>query len=274
METAIMPASGQPTDSKDIFEQSATIESWDHDYYHPIAEHFYDNAIPDMLRLMDVRTGTVVLDGGTGPGVHAIRTAKQGFDVVAIDISESMLQAASQRVARAGVSNRVKFQQEDLTNLSFPDGKFEKVFSWGVIIHIPQVEKALDELARVVARGGKLSLYVTNQSSLDEKIEALARFLLGKPHKERSYFPLGQGTWYEMHGERLWVWQFNIPELVRQMEHRGLRLLHRRAGEFSEIQRRVPRLLRVPLLHMNNLYYRAGFPASIATANLLVFEKL
>jgi SAM-dependent methyltransferase len=269
-----MPASSQSSGPKDVFELTATINCWDQDYYHPIAERFYDGAVPDMLRLMGVKEGATVLDGGTGPGVHAIRTAKQGYDVVAIDISDSMLQAASQRVTRAGVSNRVKFQQEDLTKLSFQDGQFENVFSWGVIIHIPQVEKALDELARVVARGGKLSLYVTNQSSLDEKIEAVARFFLAKPHKERSYLPLGQGTWYEMHGERLWVWQFDIPELVRQMERRGLRLLHRRAGEFSEIQRRVPKMLRVPLLHLNNLYYRAGLPASIATANLLVFEKL
>jgi hypothetical protein len=34
-----------------------------------------------------------------------------------------------------------KFQQEDLTKLSFTRGQFENVFSWGVIIHIPQLEE-------------------------------------------------------------------------------------------------------------------------------------
>lgn len=256
-----------------VFEQRATVESWDRDYYNPIAERYYDRAISKMLRLMEVEPGATVLDAGCGPGVHSVRVAREGYRVCAIDVSQTMLQEAKTRVAEVGFASAVEFRQEDLTCLTFPDASFRYVFSWGVIIHIHDVEKALDELARVVEPGGKLALYVTNSKSWDNKLESFLRFLLRKPLVGREFFPLGNGIWYEMHGQTLWVWQFNIRELERQLEARGLLLTHRAIGEFSEIQRRVKGPLRRILLRLNNLCYRLKFPPGLAVANLLVFQK-
>jgi len=256
-----------------IFEERATVESWDRDYYNPIAERYYDRAISTMLRLMEVESGAIVLDAGCGPRVHSVRVARAGFRVCAIDISQTMLQEAKARMANAGLTSNVEFRQEDLTRLTFPDASFRYVFSWGVIIHIHDVEKALDELARVVEPGGRLALYVTNSKSWDQKLESLLRFALRKPLVGREFLSLGNGVWYDMHGQKLWVWQFNIPELVRQLENRGLHLTHRVIGEFSEIQRRVRGPLRRFLLRLNNLCYRLMLPAGPAVSNLLVFRK-
>ena len=49
---------------------------------------------------------------------------------------------------------------------------------------------------------------------------------------------------------------FDIKELERHMEIRGLHLIHRSIGEFSEIQRRVGGPLRRLLLRLNNFCYR------------------
>src|SRR5262249_49391773 len=155
---------------------------WDRDYYHPIAERYYDRAIPTMLRLMGAKPGAKVLDAGCGPGVHTVRAAKAGCRVCAIDISHTMLREAQTRVANSvSNSSAVEFKQEDLTRLSFPDNSFHYVFSWGVIIHIRDVEKALDELARIVEPGGSLALYVTNKKAFDHKLEAFLRALKRKP---------------------------------------------------------------------------------------------
>jgi SAM-dependent methyltransferase len=260
------------TDSA-VFEQRATVESWNRDYYNPIAERYYDRAVSTMLRLMDAQPGARVLDAGCGPGVHSLRVARAGYQVCAVDISQTMLQEAREWIAAAGLASAVEFRHEDLTQLAFPDASFRYVFSWGVIIHIHDVEKALDELARVIKPGGKLALYVTNSGSWDEKLESALRYLLRKPLPGRVSLRLGIGTWYEMHGQRLWVWQFDIHELERQLKIRGLHLTYRMIGEFSEIQRRVGSPLRQMLLLLNNLCYRLKLPPGPAVTNLLVFQK-
>jgi 2-polyprenyl-3-methyl-5-hydroxy-6-metoxy-1,4-benzoquinol methylase len=137
-----------------VFEQASTIKSWDDDYYHPIARRFYDRAVSDMLTLMAIPKGANVLDAGSGPGAHAIRVARAGYQVTAIDISLLMLRTAQDRAAKAGLLHEIKFQQEDLTRLSFPDASFRHIFSWGVIIHIQDIDRALDELARILMQGG------------------------------------------------------------------------------------------------------------------------
>lgn len=191
-----------------VFEAKSTVEQWDEDYYHPIALKLYDRAIPDMLAAMEVETGGTVLDAGCGPGVHSIRVAKAGYSVRAIDISETMLSQARQRAELEKVGDRIKFEQQDLTQLDFPDNSFRYVFSWGVIIHIPDADKALDELARIVEPGGKLALYITNQAAADHKIESFMRSVVGKPLTGLQHLQLGDGVWYDMNEEKLWVWRF------------------------------------------------------------------
>jgi ubiquinone/menaquinone biosynthesis C-methylase UbiE len=255
-----------------VFEQTATVSTWDEDYYHSTAEQYYNEAVPTMLRLMGVRPGDMVLDAGCGPGVHAIRAVKYGCDVTAIDISKTMLVEAAARVAAAGVSSSVNFRQEDLTKLSLTDASFRFVFSWGVIIHIREVEKALSELARIVAPGGSLALYVTNDDSWDKKLEDFCRRLLRKPLRREDH-SIGSGVWYDMHGEKLWVWQFNIAALEREMATLGFQLTDRRAGEYSDFQRRTKGLIRRGLLRLNTLLFRSRVSPRHAVANLLIFRK-
>ena len=161
---------------KAVFEKESTIAQWDDDYYNAAALWLYDQAISDMLEMMEVQAGETVLDAGCGPGVHSIRVAKRGFHVCAIDISEAMLRHAKERAQLAAVADKIEFFQKDLTNLDYPDNSFKYVFSWGVVIHIPEAGKALDELARIIKPGGKLGLYLTNKSAFDHKIESFARF--------------------------------------------------------------------------------------------------
>src|ERR1700719_3000530 len=92
-----------------IFEQRSTLDSWDLDYYHPIAERYYDRAIRSMLGLMGAEPGARVLDAGCGPGVHSVRAARFGCRVCAIDISQTMLEEAKARVHAAGLDSVVEF---------------------------------------------------------------------------------------------------------------------------------------------------------------------
>lgn len=255
-----------------VFEKEATIKQWDDGYYNPISIWLYDEAVADMLKYMDVPPGATVLDAGCGPGVHSIRLAKAGFKVCAVDISDAMLRHAQERANDAGVSEKIEFHQKDLTGLDFADESFDYVFSWGVVIHIREAEKALTELSRIVKPGGKLALYVTNKTALDHKLEAFARLLLRKPI-EREELALGIGNWYEVNEEKLWVWQFDAKALAEHLATQGFQLKKRRIGELSEIQLRLKGLPRRIMLRINNLAYRLNLSPRIAHTTLYVFEK-
>jgi SAM-dependent methyltransferase len=255
-----------------VFEQSRTIERWDSDYYHPIAQRYYDRAIFALLKLIGAVKGATVLDAGCGPGVHSIRVARAGCRVIAVDFSDAMLREGQARISAAGVDSAVEFRKEDLTKLSFPDASFHHVFSWGVIIHIRDVEKALDELCRVVTPGGFLGLYVTNKHSWDQKVDNFMRLVLRKS-RPREDHPIGSGRWYQLHGELIWVWQFDISVLIRQIESRGMTCTHRGIGELFELQRHFRGPMRRSILRLNNLCYRLGLPPGPAASNLLIFRK-
>jgi ubiquinone/menaquinone biosynthesis C-methylase UbiE len=257
-----------------VFELKETVKSWDDDYYHPIALRFYDRIVADMLKWMGAGGGSRVLDAGCGPGIHSIRAAKAGCTVHAIDLSTTMLEDAKQRVSKAGFSDKVTFEIADLTALHLADKSYDFAFSWGVVIHIPPpgATEALKNLARIIKPGGRLALYLVNRTAVDNKLESLIRKLIGRP-LVREKHSLGNGVFFDMHGEKLWLWHFDNDSLVKLMNESGMCLVKRVGGEFSEIQRRMPRFLRPLFLYANNFAYRFRAPASLAYCNLWVFEK-
>src|SRR5262249_18993585 len=132
--------------------------------------------------------------------------------------------------------------------------------------------RALDELCRVVTPGGSLALYVTNVNSWDQMLDRAARLVLHRPIA-RERFRLGSGAWFGLSGERIWVWQFNIPELTREIETRGMTCTYRGIGEISSLQRHFRWPFRDALLSLNNLGHRIGLSPVGAHTNLLVFTK-
>ncbi len=255
-----------------VFETGATVSDWDADYYHPIAERLYDRQVARMLRMLRVPPGGPVTDAGCGPGVHAIRAAKLGHRVEALDLSHTMLGEAERRADAAGVADKITFRQADLTTLDLPDASRRHVFSWGVVIHIPDAEAALTNLARIIEPGGHLALHLTNSTAFDHTLERWGRAVVRKP-LELEHRELGPGCWYEMNDERLWVWRFDLDAVAAFLAHRGLTLRRRWTAECSEIQRRVNGPARSALLRANNAAAALGVPARYGATNLMVFER-
>jgi SAM-dependent methyltransferase len=68
------------------------------------------------------------LDLGCGEGADAVWLAERGWNVVAVDISETALGRAKEAAASRGVSDRIEFVQLDLSE-DFPSGTFDLVSS-------------------------------------------------------------------------------------------------------------------------------------------------
>jgi SAM-dependent methyltransferase len=256
-----------------VFERAGTISTWDKHYYHPVALPFYDRAVARMLDAMDAPRGSRVLDAGCGPGEHSIRVARLGRRVHAIDISSAMLEEARRRVQASGLARRIRFQRQDLTRLELRDASFRYVFCWGVVIHIREIDQALAELARVLAPGGRLALWVTNMFALDHAVERLARRILRKPLDGAEALEPGIGIRHRFQDETLWVWRLDPHWLVRFMEVQGLVLRRRLMGAFTELHVRAVGPFRSALLRLNNVALATGHPVGLSATSLFVFEK-
>jgi SAM-dependent methyltransferase len=68
------------------------------------------------------------LDLGCGEGADAVWLAERGWDVVAVDVSETALGRARAAANSRGVADRIEFRQIDLSD-GFPDGTFDLVSS-------------------------------------------------------------------------------------------------------------------------------------------------
>jgi SAM-dependent methyltransferase len=257
-----------------VFDHPDTTRSWDAIYYdNALALRYFDEALAHTMTALRIEPGDTVLDAGCGAGVHSIRVARAGHPVDAIDISTPALAEAADRAAREGLAARIRFAREDLTALSLAEAQYARIFSWGVIIHIPDATAAVDELARVLRPGGRLALYVTNAASFEERLKRALRAITGRSRPDEQRAPLGTSRWLRLNGEAIWLWRFDIPALVRHAEGRGLRLVERHAGEFTELHMFLWGNARLALFRLNLWWFRLHLSPALAHANLLVFEK-
>ena len=109
-----------------------------------------------------LRAGQHVLDLGSGTGYPALLAAQavgpQG-SVIGIDLAEAMLTAAGRKAKTLGLTN-VTFRTGDVTTLPFEAGSFDAVTSRFCLMFLPEIPKALGEIARVLKPGGYLAAAV------------------------------------------------------------------------------------------------------------------
>ena len=94
-----------------------------------------------------------VLECACGTGAITEEIAKRAQKVLATDFAEGMLKRASKKCRKY---SNVSFRQEDITDIKSADNSFDKVVAGNVIHLLPEPEKALNELLRVVKPGGKV----------------------------------------------------------------------------------------------------------------------
>jgi ubiquinone/menaquinone biosynthesis C-methylase UbiE len=99
-----------------------------------------------------------VLDVGAGTAQIPIELCRQApaVEVVAVDLAEHMLRVGRENVRRAGLEQRLRLERCDAKQLPFAAGSFAAVISNSIVHHIPEPEKVLAEMTRVLQPGGAL----------------------------------------------------------------------------------------------------------------------
>ncbi len=261
------------------FLQSVDIHAqWESDYLNPDMDRFYDFAFNQIIERLNPRPSDNVLDAGCGYCHHTVRLARSGSRITAVDFSETALKAAQRTVAAAGLEKQVTLRRADLTRLPFDDASFEFVVSWGVIMHIPEMEAALCEMIRILKPGGMMVLGENNVHSPDvavrERLTRIVKIFLGRQLPEMKRTERGLEVWMPSEFGGLLVRKTDMSYLTRFLADRGLRRTARTAGQFTEAYTNVPtRSLKRLIYALNMFYFRFIQWPQLAIGNILYFQK-
>ncbi len=109
-----------------------------------------------------------ILDIATGTGDLAIKLAKK-IDravVTGVDLSEGMIKIGQEKVAQAGLEERVTLSTADALNLPFDDNSFDAITVAYGVRNFEHLDKGYAEMQRVLRPGGLLCvLELTTPSS-------------------------------------------------------------------------------------------------------------
>ena len=152
-----------------------------------------------------VSAGSNILDVCTGHGVLARSAIERGAKVFAVDFSEAMIAAVRRNVPAA------ECRQGDAQNLPFSDNTFDAVVCGYGIMHVPQADRALAEMRRVLRSRGRVAITVWERPSphngygvVMDAIKAHGRLDVALPHGP-DFFQFGDRESSEecAHGDRL-----------------------------------------------------------------------
>jgi ubiquinone/menaquinone biosynthesis C-methylase UbiE len=148
-----------------------------------------------MLDLAGVTVGSRVLDLGAGTGDQTLLAAQRvgpGGTVVATDISASMLDLARE-AARAADLDNVQTRVMDAQRLELESGSFDAAIARFSLQFIPDVQRALAEVRRVLKPGGRCSAVVfsaAERNPFRAAPQAIASRFASRPFPEP-----GPGQW-------------------------------------------------------------------------------
>lgn len=105
-----------------------------------------------------------VLEVGCGSGTIARELAKQNVNLTAIDLTEEAIKNTKKQLKLENKKGTILVA--DAENLPFESESFDFVWSWGVIHHTPNTQKCIDEIYRVLKKGGQASIMIYHKNSL------------------------------------------------------------------------------------------------------------
>jgi ubiquinone/menaquinone biosynthesis C-methylase UbiE len=151
------------------------------------ATHASGDDLIRMVALSGVTPESRVLDVATGGGHTALAFASHAAHVVASDLTQEMLKAATAFIQGRGAQN-VSFVEVDAEALPFGEAEFDVVTCRIAPHHFGEIRQAVREFARVLRLGGRLVL-VDSLAPAEPELDAFINGVevLRDPTHVRSY---------------------------------------------------------------------------------------
>jgi SAM-dependent methyltransferase len=161
--------------------------------------------------------GAATLDLGCGEGRVSRDLAARGHRLISVDPSPTLLAAAREAHPEGD------YRLADGAALPFPDGAFDLVIAYNVLMDVVDLPGTIHEAGRVLAPGGRLCVSITHPVINTGTLVgdgADARFLFDKPYFGRHKFR----TVEQRDGMRMTFVGWNAPlvDYTRPLEDAGL----------------------------------------------------
>ena len=106
-----------------------------------------------------------VLEIGTGMGADHLQWARaRPASLVGIDLTYRAVEFTRQRLSLYALHSDIRVA--DAEHLPFNDESFDIVYSWGVLHHSPDTQRAVAEVRRVLRPGGRALIMIYHRASL------------------------------------------------------------------------------------------------------------
>lgn len=162
--------------------------------------------VPILLRDKVVRSGgKTYLEVGCGQGADAYYSSTlldEGSQYIALDYSPVSLEQAKQTLGEAkelGLKVEPQFVEGSALELPYESEHFDVVYSMGVIHHTPDPQKGIDEVHRVLKKGGEAYICLYRRWSLKlfiaKSLRAFQKVVDFFTRKERTLYHLFKGNY-------------------------------------------------------------------------------
>jgi ubiquinone/menaquinone biosynthesis C-methylase UbiE len=101
-----------------------------------------------------------ILEIGVGAGVDHLNWYKAGAIPYGIDLTEAAIGYTKTRLQYHEINTGDRLKTGDTESLEFDNNTFDLVYSWGVLHHTSDTEKAFHEVYRVLKPGGELKAMI------------------------------------------------------------------------------------------------------------------
>jgi 2-polyprenyl-3-methyl-5-hydroxy-6-metoxy-1,4-benzoquinol methylase len=139
---------------KEYHEDADVVASFDHRIVRKFRiEHKYftlDKWIDELV----ANNAKLVMDFGCATGTASLSLSRRGMKVFAIDASSRMIEEVKKKAQRESLN--VTCVLGDVEQLPFENNFFDGIICLGVLHHLPNISKGIEEQSRVLKKGGLL----------------------------------------------------------------------------------------------------------------------
>lgn len=139
--------------------------------------------------------GKRLLEIGVGLGTDFMQAVRAGAIATGIDLTDHSIALVRRRLELEDLE--ADLQRADAENLPFPDGSFDRVYSWGVLMVTPDTPKAIREAIRVLRPGGEICAMIYSRHSwVAYGLWLRYALLTGHPRRSLDYV-----VWHHMESD-------------------------------------------------------------------------